>query len=106
MGRYMMFMEEGKIMYKELLDLLLEMEEHRARYSAENAKDGNEYWSGRRDEAGYFRDKLKSILENRDSISIPFVQIPPYLDPPWKITTTGDDVTKYVTYSTNNTKAE
>ncbi len=86
-------------MLKELLDLLSEMEEHRTRYTEQNAKDGDPYWRGRRDEAGHFRDKLKAILDSQDSVSIPFVQIPPFLQPPYKITTTGDDTTKYVTYT-------
>ena len=87
-------------MYQELLTLLLEMEEHRIRYTERNAKDGDPYWRGRRDEAGYFRDKLLKILQdNRGDVSIPFVQIPPFLSPPYKVTCTGDDVTKYVTYS-------
>ena len=43
--------------------LLITAEEHRTRYANENAKDGNEYWKGRRDEAGFFRDKLVAILK-------------------------------------------
>ena len=65
-------------MYKELLDLLMEMEDSPA------------------------REKLAAILsKNRGDIYIPFVQIPPFLQPPYKITTTGDDTTKYVTYTAN-----
>lgn len=63
-------------MYRELIDLLLEMEDCPA------------------------RDKLAEILsKHRGDVQIPFIQIPPYLQPPYKVTTTGDDPTRYVTYS-------
>ena len=56
------YIESAEVMKKKLVDLLAEMEEHRKRYTEENAKDGDPYWRGRRDEAGHFRDKLKTIL--------------------------------------------
>ena len=87
-------------MHKDLLDLLLEMEERRTRYTEQNAKDGDPYQRGRRDEAGHFRDKLLKILQaNPNEISVPFVQIPPYTSTPYKIICTGDDSTRYITYS-------
>lgn len=69
-------------MYKELLDLLLEMEDCPA------------------------RQKLADILaKNRGDIYMPFWQIPYYLQPPYKVTV-GDDPAGYVTYSTDNTRVK
>lgn len=86
--------------YIKLAQLLQEMEEHRKRYTEENAKDGNDYWRGRRDEAGYFRDKLQAIFDE-ETMSLPFVQTEPSEIIPWKITATGDDPNRYVTFSLN-----
>jgi hypothetical protein len=65
-------------MILELSRLIENAEEHRQRYNkwcngkgviATNA-DGTDYWMGRRDEAGYFRDMLRNIL-TQNEIEIP-----------------------------------
>lgn len=43
---------------EELRTLAEIAEEHRNRYN----NNGTEYWNGRRDEAGWFRDKLRAVL--------------------------------------------
>lgn len=48
--------DEGRL--EELKTLVLVADEHVSRY---NGRD--QYWNGRRDEAGWFRDKLNAILK-------------------------------------------
>lgn len=55
-----------------IADLYKLAEEHRARYNkwCENIilihGDAKDYWMGRRDEAGYFRDNLEKIINQND----------------------------------------
>lgn len=51
--------------FTEIIDMA---EEHRVRYNKLSQFTNHEYWKGRRDEAGYFRDILVSM---REEIELP-----------------------------------
>lgn len=45
---------------EQLTALIAIAEEHRVRYNS----NGTEYWNGRRDEAGWFRDKIQALADS------------------------------------------
>lgn len=65
-------LERLRAIEKFLTELIKQAEDHRNRYSnnalaagGSGSKESHDYWIGRRDEAGHFRDELARALEEK-----------------------------------------